>query len=65
MRPLKFALCALVLSAATTFAQAPVDTSKETRLLRFPATNGSQIVFTYAGNLYTVGMDVVTSRRLS
>ena len=30
-------------------AQAP-----EARLLRFPAIHGSQIVFTYAGDLYTV-----------
>ena len=26
----------------------------EARLLRFPAIHGDQIVFTYAGNLYTV-----------
>ena len=26
----------------------------EARLLRFPATNGSDIVFTYAGDLYKV-----------
>ncbi len=28
-----------------------------TRLLRFPTTNGKQIVFCYAGELYTVGKD--------
>ena len=26
----------------------------EARLLRFPATNGTDIAFTYAGDLYTV-----------
>src|SRR5437764_1660241 len=36
-----------------------------TRLLRFPTTNGSQIVFCYAGELYTVGKDGGTARRLT
>ena len=35
------------------------------RLLRFPTTNGSQIVFCYAGELYTVGKDGGTARRLT
>jgi tricorn protease len=35
------------------------------RLLRFPATNGSQIVFSYAGQLYTVGVDGGIARRLT
>jgi tricorn protease len=37
----------------------------ETRLLRFPATNGRQIVFSYADQLYTVGMDGGLARRLT
>ncbi len=37
----------------------------ETRLLRFPATNGDQIVFSYAGQLYTVGIAGGTARRLT
>ncbi|MBP7143020.1 MAG: PD40 domain-containing protein [Opitutaceae bacterium] len=37
----------------------------ETRLLRFPTTNGEQIVFSYAGQLYTVGMAGGTARRLT
>ncbi len=37
----------------------------EARLLRFPATNGSQIVFTYAGNLYTVPVSGGTARALT
>ena len=40
-------------------------TSESTRLLRFPATNGKAIVFSYAGQLYTVGADGGTARRLT
>ena len=36
-----------------------------TRLLRFPTTNGEQIVFGYAGELYTVGKDGGTAWRLT
>ncbi|HVF70918.1 MAG TPA: S41 family peptidase [Chthoniobacterales bacterium] len=36
-----------------------------TRLLRFPATNGSQIVFCYAGELYTVAKEGGIARRLT
>ena len=36
-----------------------------TRLLRFPTTNGGEIVFCYSGELYTVGKDGGTARRLS
>jgi len=36
-----------------------------TRLLRFPTTNGTQIVFCYAGELYTVGKEGGTARRLT
>src|SRR5207249_10323540 len=36
-----------------------------TRLLRFPTTNGTQIVFCYAAELYTVGKAGGTARRLT
>ncbi|MEP6777024.1 MAG: S41 family peptidase [Chthoniobacterales bacterium] len=36
-----------------------------TRLLRFPTTNGQQIVFCYAGELYTVAKDGGIARRLT
>jgi tricorn protease len=36
-----------------------------TRLLRFPTTNGRQIVFCYAGELYTVAKEGGIARRLS
>jgi len=34
-------------------------------LLRFPAIHGDQVVFTYAGNLYTVSAKGGTARRLT
>ncbi len=37
----------------------------EARLLRFPATNGKQIVFTYAGDLYTVPAAGGIARKLT
>ena len=36
-----------------------------TRLLRFPTTNDRDIVFCYAGQIYTVGKDGGTARRLT
>jgi tricorn protease len=36
-----------------------------TRLLRFPTTNDQQIVFCYAGELYTAGKEGGTARRLT
>src|SRR5436190_471313 len=36
-----------------------------TRLLRFPTTNGAQIVFCYAGELYTVPKEGGVARRLT
>ncbi len=37
----------------------------EMRLLRFPAIHGQQIVFTFAGDLYTVSADGGTARKLT
>jgi tricorn protease len=39
--------------------------AEEARLLRFPAIHGDQVVFTYAGNLYTVPAAGGTARRLT
>ena len=71
-----FALCCLI--AASLVSIAPVSAQDlsaaanpspggpdTTRLLRFPTTNGTQIVFCYAGELYTVGKDGGTARRLT
>src|SRR4051812_8814275 len=54
-------LLVLVLGKAAS-AQALPNT---TRLLRFPTTNGSQIVFCYAGELYTVAKEGGIARRLT
>src|SRR5512143_3944878 len=37
----------------------------ETRLLRFPAIHGNQLVFSYAGDLYTVSAKGGTARKLT
>jgi tricorn protease len=55
------AACGLT-SISDVSAQKLPDT---TRLLRFPTTNGTQIVFCYAGELYTVGKDGGIARRLT
>src|SRR5579883_760201 len=55
-----FALVVLVTWSAPAFA-AP----DESRLLRFPAIHGDQIVFTYAGDLYTIAAGGGTARRLT
>jgi tricorn protease len=49
-------------SITTVSAQKLPDT---TRLLRFPTTNGTQIVFCYAGEIYTVGKEGGIARRLT
>ncbi|MEN8225317.1 MAG: PDZ domain-containing protein [Bacteroidota bacterium] len=37
----------------------------ESRLLRFPAIHGDQVVFSYAGDLYTIGRDGGVARKLT
>src|SRR3984893_11817593 len=59
---LLLSVTSLLLSANVASAQNLPDT---TRLLRFPTTNDKQIVFCYAGELYTVGKDGGTARRLT
>ena len=39
--------------------------AEEARLLRFPAVGGDKIVFSYAGDLYSVGIDGGTAVRLT
>jgi tricorn protease len=58
---ISFAIAAIGSALAETQTELP----NTTRLLRFPATNGSQIVFCYAGELYTVGKDGGVARRLT
>src|SRR5947208_14236200 len=47
------------------FAASGQSLPNTTRLLRFPTTNDREIVFCYAGQLYTVGKDGGTARRLT
>src|SRR5438105_11168474 len=51
-----------LISTTNLSAQKLPDTA---RLLRFPATNGTQIVFCYAGEIYAVGKDGGIARRLT
>ena len=55
-----FSLVAVAVCASSA-AAAP----DEARLLRFPAIHGDQIVFTYAGDLYTVSATGGVARRLT
>jgi len=59
-----FRLLAL-LGAATATCAVAADAPAPTKLLRFPATNGRAIVFSYAGQLYTVAAEGGTARRLT
>lgn len=54
------AIIALAACAAPAFAE-----EGEARLLRFPAIHGDRLVFTYAGDLYTVAAKGGTARRLT
>ena len=49
-----------VLAAASLTAQAD-----EGRLLRFPGTNGQEVAFSYAGDIYTVSITGGTARKLT
>lgn len=51
-------VCALFVCSLTTHAD-------EARLLRFPSIHGDTVVFTYAGNLYSVSTAGGTARRLT
>ena len=46
-------------------ASAIMAKAEEARLLRFPATNGNEVVFTYAGDLYTVSINGGEAKRLT
>src|SRR5512145_1922235 len=61
MKSLKILLAVVfnLLISSGSFAQ------PETRLLRFPAIFGGQIVFSYAGDLYTVSSKGGTARKLT
>ncbi|MCD6367113.1 MAG: PD40 domain-containing protein, partial [Bacteroidales bacterium] len=59
MKKLTWILTLLLFVSTTAFSQ------KEARLLRFPNIHGNQIVFTYAGDLYTVNKTGGVARKLT
>src|SRR4030081_1018405 len=61
---LRFVIVLLVVIALDRSASAQA-LPNTTRLLRFPTTNGQQIVFCYAGELYTVAKEGGVARRLT
>jgi len=64
VRPIRIwtALLAVLLLLAVA---GPASAQEETRLLRFPHINGDNVVFTYAGDLYTVPLSGGEARRLT
>ncbi len=56
-----FSIILLAGIASTAFGQA----QEETRLLRFPHINGDKVVFTYAGDLYTVPLSGGEAKQLT
>lgn len=57
---------ALLLGGMTLSAVAgPAEVTDEARLLRFPATNGTDVVFSYAGDLFTAPLSGGEARRLT
>ena len=54
-----------ILGVLLVLAGASVSHAEEARLLRFPAIHGDQVVFTYAGDLYTVNSKGGVARRLT
>ncbi|MBN2261321.1 MAG: PD40 domain-containing protein, partial [Prolixibacteraceae bacterium] len=42
-----------------------LSTANEARLMRFPGVSEKQIVFTYAGDLYTVPIEGGTARKIT
>jgi len=59
MKRLGLILSSLLVMVGFSFAQ------QEARLMRFPAVHGDQLVFTYAGDLYTVSTGGGVARKLT
>lgn len=55
----------MILAAALTAGGLAESHAAEARLLRFPATNGTDVVFSYAGDLYSAPLAGGTARRLT
>ncbi|MBB4036292.1 tricorn protease [Dysgonomonas hofstadii] len=55
----------IILAVLISIAALPLVFAQEARLLRFPATNGQEIVFSYAGDLYKVSINGGEAQRLT
>ena len=55
----------MILALAATLAAGVSARADEARLLRFPATNGTEVAFSYAGDLWTVPIQGGVARRLT
>ncbi|MDR1863947.1 MAG: PDZ domain-containing protein [Bacteroidales bacterium] len=58
-KPAKLICFLLLVGSSAVFSQ------QESRLLRFPAVHGDRVVFTYAGDLYTVPLSGGQARKLT
>jgi len=61
----RFLISLFAFSSLSILSASAQDSPKTTRILRFPTTNDRDIVFCYAGQLYTVGKDGGIARRLT
>ncbi|MDH6307189.1 tricorn protease [Dysgonomonas sp. PFB1-18] len=55
----------LILSLLISVIALPLISAQEARLLRFPTTNGQEVVFSYAGDLYKVSINGGEAKRLT
>ena len=62
---MKKSILILALAAVSAFSAKATDVKDEARLLRFPATNGKEVVFSYAGDLYSVPVTGGEARKLT
>lgn len=61
MKAIRLIAAAMLVSSVA----AATETKDEARLLRFPATNSSEVVFSYAGDLWTVSINGGEAKRLT
>ena len=62
---MKRIVLSLVLLASVAGSASAASSGENARLLRFPATNSSEVVFSYAGDLWTVPIQGGEARRLT
>lgn len=55
----------LIFSMLLAFGALSLQAQNEAKMLRFPAIHGNQVVFSYAGDLYTVDINGGEARRLT